>query len=373
MKICIVTPNVILNDGQGRVNYEIICEAIRRQHQITIVSKTLATDLLNHPQVTWISHKSFKYPSQLLRDLHFAAQSWVWLKKNAHEFDVVQVDGSVTIYPADFNVVHFVHSAWLKSPVHLSKTRKDLYGLYQWIYSSINSRREKDSFAKAKNIIAVSERVKQELQELGVPENKITVIHNGVDTDEFQLGESNRKELELPPSVRLALFIGDLKTNRKNLDTVFKALQHLPNTHLAIVGNFQGSPYPTLAKTLHLDHQVHFMGRRHDIPKVMQSCDFFVFPSRYEPFGMVVTEAMASGLPVIISTSTGAAEISDSSCSVLVDPEDVTALINAMDSLSQNAELCLKMGDCARSIAEQHTWSSKAIHYINLYEERCVS
>ena len=82
---------------------------------------------------------------------------------------------------------------------------------------------------------------------------------------------------------------------------------------------------------------------------------------------------MASGLPVIISTSTGAAEISDSSCSVLVDPEDVTALINAMDSLSQNAELCLKMGDCARSIAEQHTWSSKAIHYINLYEERCVS
>ena len=373
MKICIVTPNVILNDGQGRVNYEIVCEAIRRHHQVTIVSANLAPDLLDHPQVTWVNHHKFGYPIQLLRDLHFAFQSWAWLKKTAHEFDIVQIDGSVTIAPSDFNVVHFVHSAWLKSPVHLSRTRKDWYGLYQWIYTSINAHREKLAFTQAKTLIAVSERVKKELLEIGVPEQNVVVIHNGVDTSEFQLGESDRTALGLPLSVRLALFIGDLKTNRKNLDTIFKALQRLPHTHLAVVGNFQGSPYPALAKTLKIDHQVHFMGRRHDISKVMQACDFFVFPSRYEPFGMVVTEAMATGLPVIISTSTGAAEIIDSSCSVLIDSEDIAALTTAMEVLSKDSILCLKMGGSARSIAERHTWSNKAIQYMDLYEARCIS
>lgn len=370
MRICIVTPNLVLHDGQGRVNYEIVQEAIRRGYSVTVLAQQLESDLLHHPQVTWIRFSTISFPVQILSDLLFAFQSQQWLRINTHQFEVLQIDGAVTDFVCDVNVVHFVHSAWLKSPVHLSRTQKNLYGLYQWLYTSMNAYRERVAFSKAGSIIVVSDRVKQELLSLGVSENKISVIYNGVDINEFKLGQGDRIALKLPEGVPLALFIGDLKTNRKNLDTVLKALQHLPETHLVVVGNPQGSTYPEMARNFKIHDRVHFIGRRQDIPKVMQSCDFFVFPSRYEPFGMVITESMATGLPVIISKCSGASELATSSSSLVVDPEDTKALVDAMRILSIDINLRKRMGQAARQIAEQHTWRSKAASYINLLEER---
>jgi glycosyltransferase involved in cell wall biosynthesis len=166
------------------------------------------------------------------------------------------------------------------------------------------------------------------------------------------------------------MFAGDIRLARKNLDTVLQALVQVPDLHLAVVGVTDGSPYPQLAKSLGLNDRVHFLGFRRDVPDLMKVVDFFVFPSRYEPFGLVVTEAMATGLPVITASCTGAAPlVTPEAGIVLPDPDDAEALAEAMQKLSLNPELRTKMGQAARAIALQHTWKNVAQEYLDLFEE----
>ena len=372
MKICIITSNVKKGDGQARVNYEIVNQAIARNHQITLVVRHVATEIAQNKLVSCVYFPVSQVPTELMRGFMFTRNSDRWLKKHEHEFDVIISCGAVTSRETNINVVHFVHSAWLKSPFHTLQMDRNLYGVYQWIYSALNAYWEKLAFQRAKILIAVSETIKKELIGIGIAEEKIKVISNGVDVDEFFPSSSvyqDRKQFGLPEKVNLALFVGEFKTNRKNLDTVLKALVNFPSLHLAVVGSIEKSPYPQLAKQLELQERVHFLGYRSDIAKIMQAVDFFVFPSRYEPFGMVVSEAMASGLPVITTAVSGVAGIITPECGiVLPDSEDILALTNAMISLTTNFDLRKQMGQEARAIAEQHSWTSKAKTYLDLFE-----
>ena len=370
MKLCIVTPSVIKGDGQGRANYEIVWEAIRRGHHVTLLASRVAPELQQSSQVNWICITVKELPTELLRNLVFAWRSADWLRKHRLEFDLVQVYGAITWAPGDVNTVQFVHSAWLRSPVHVSRIRRDYYGAYQWLYTALNARWEKEAFLKAKVVVAVSDKVRKELVDIGVPKECIRVIFNGVDVDEFSPGYAERRKWGLPEQVTLALFGGDIRINRKNLDTVLHALVQVTELHLAVVGATEGSPYPQLAAKLELGERVHFLGYRHDVSEIMRAADLFVFPSRYEPFGMVVIEAMASGLPVITATTTGAAEVVTPACGVVLpDSEDTQALVEALNTLKSDRERRNQMGQAGRAIAEQHSWASKAQSYVDLFEE----
>jgi len=372
MKICIITSNVKKGDGQARVNYEIVNQAIARNHQITLVVRHVANEVAKNKLVSCVYFDVEKIPTELMRGFVFTRNSDRWLQKHKHEFDVVISCGAVTSRETDVNVVHFVHSAWLRSPFHTIRMNRNLYGVYQWTYSFLNAYWEKFAFQKSKILIAVSETIKKELIETGVSKERIQVIANGVDVDEFRPAfafNRSRQQFGLPEEVSLALFVGEFKTNRKNLDTVLKALVNVPSLHLAVVGSIDNSPYPQLARQLGVNERVHFLGYRSDIAQIMQNVDFFVFPSRYEPFGMVVSEAMASGLPVITTAVSGVAAIITPECGiVLPDSEDILALTNAMISLTTNYELRKQMGQVARAIAEQHSWTSKAKTYLDLFE-----
>lgn len=370
MRFCIVSQNIIKGDGQGRANYEIVKEAIRRGHHFTLIASNVATDLLESEQVNWINISAKHLPSILLQDLVFSWRSTQWLKAHKHEFDVVQVYGCVTGFPGDVNTVQFLHNGWLRSPVHTARQRKDLLGLYQWLYTTLNAYWEKRALNQAKVVIAVSERVQQELLSIGIPQNLIRVIFNGVDVQEFVPGKTERSQWALPETVPMALFVGDIRSNRKNLETVLNALVSVPNLHLTVVGSTEGSPYPKETQLLGIAERVHFLGYRLDVAEIMKTVDFFVFPSRYEPFGMVVTEAMATGLPVITCDTTGASEvITPAAGIVLPESENAKALSAALAQLAQNPEARAQMGKAGREIAEQHSWTSKAQLYIDLFEE----
>ena len=370
MKLCIVTPSVMKNDGQGRVNYEIVWEAIRRGHQVTVLSSKLAPELEGHNQVNWISIPTQGLPTQLLREILFSWRSANWLHYHRREFDVVISNGAVTSVAADVNMVSFVHRAWLLSHHHISRIRRDFYGFYQWLYTALNAHWEKKAFRQAKVIVAVSQRVKQELVDSGISPKCIRVISCGVGLQEFSPGSAERSQWGLPNAVPLALFAGDIRINRKNLDTVLHALVQVPNLHLAVAGITEGSPYPQLAARLGLSARVHFLGLQRNIPELMRAVDFFVFPSRYEPFGLVVLEAMASGLPVITATTTGAAEVVTAESGVVFsDSEDVQALAQALLRLTRDPALRYYMGHAARSVAEQHSWTGMAQSYVDLFEE----
>lgn len=370
MKICIVTPSVVKGDGQGRVNYEIAWEAIRQGHHVTLLTSRVAPQLQQNSLVNWINIPVKGWPTQLVRDQVFARRSADWLRKHRSELDLVLANGAITWAGGDINVASFVHAGWLRSPLHISRTRRDLYGLYQWLYTVLNVGWEKQAFRKAKVVVAVSQKIRKELIDSGIPQDAIRVISCGVGLQEFFLGYSDRRELGLPEQVPLALFVGDIRINRKNLDTVLHALVQVPNLHLAVVGTTEGSPYPQLAAQLELSKRVHFLGYRSDVSQVMQAVDLFVFPSRYEPFGLVVLEAMASGLPVITTTTVGASEIVTPECGVVLpDSEDAQALAQALLYLKSDSELRKRMGQAARYIAEQYSWITMAQRYVDLFEE----
>jgi len=371
MKLCIVTPSVVKGDGQGRANYEIVWESLRRGHDVTLLSRRIDPELQQHPKVKWVFFAVEGLPLQLLREISFAWQSAAWLQQHRHEFDVLQVYGAVTPFPADVNTSQFVHSAWLRSPYHISRQRRDLYSAYQWLYSVLNARWEKQAFRQAKFAIAVSDKICEELVEIGVPRDRIHVILNGVDLQEFSPGSASRQAFNLPENVTLGLFVGDIRLNRKNLDTVLYAAAKVPDLHLVVVGDTTRSPYPKMAAQLGIQDRVHFLGFRQDVPDLMKAADFLVFPSRYEPFGLVVLEAMATGIPVITAATTGAAELVTPDCGfVLPDSEDTQALAEALNQLVKcDRQQRQQMGQVARAIAEQHSWANMAGNYVNLFEE----
>lgn len=378
MKLCIVTHSVIKGDGQGRVNYEVAWEAIRRGHHVTLLASRVDRELQQNHQINWISIPVKGWPTEFIRNMIFAWRSTNWLQKHRSELDMVEANGAITWAEGDINAVHFVHSSWLRfsdketraTPVKTSQPRRALYGFYQWLYTALNARWEKEAFRQAKVVVAVSHKVAEDLGEIGVPPECIQVILNGVDLQEFSPGSANREKWGLPQGVTLALFAGDIRIPRKNLDTVLHALVQVPELHLAVAGITEGSPYLQLAASLGLSERVHFLGLRHDVPELMKAVDFLVFPSRYEPFGLVVIEAMASGLPVITASTTGAAQIvTPESGIVLPHSDNIQALAQALSTLTLDRNMRIQMGQAARAIAEQHSWNRMAQSYLDLFEQ----
>ncbi|MBE9049035.1 glycosyltransferase family 4 protein [Nostocales cyanobacterium LEGE 11386] len=376
MKLCIVTHKIQKGDGQGRVNYEVAQEAIRRGHHLTLLASQVALELQESHQVNWVTISVKGWPTEFLRNMIFAIKSTSWLRKHRHELDIIKVNGAITNAPGDVNAVHFVHSSWLKFISQTTKTF-NVYDFYQWLYTTLNAHWEKKAFRAAQVVVAVSHKVVQDLLAIGVPPESIRVILNGVDLQEFSPGASDsfgalrkRQKWQLPENVPLALFAGDIRLTRKNLDTVLQALVQVPDLHLAVAGNTEGSPYVQLAASLGLHERVHFLGLRSDVPELMKAVDFLVFPSRYEPFGLVVIEAMAAGLPVITAISTGAADlVTPESGIVLPDSDDTEALTQALQLLASDRLLRQKMGQAARLVAEQHSWTKMAQTYLDLFEE----
>jgi glycosyltransferase involved in cell wall biosynthesis len=334
------------------------------------VAGQVSSDLQKSPQVVWIPITADWIPTNLGKGIVFSCKSSVWLRKHQSEFDLIKVNGAVTNIDADVNVAHFVHTSWLQSPSHVSRHRHGLYGFYQWLYSFLNSYWERSSFTQSNAIIAVSSQVKKELISLGIPQNKITVILNGVDLEEFYPGnEEDRSNWHIPEGVPLALFVGDIQSSRKNLDTVLKALAYAPRLHLLVVGEVKRSIYPQLAIDLGIADRVHFLGYRNDIPKIMRLADLFIFPSRYEACALVILEAMASGLPIITAATTGGAElVTPESGLIIDDAENFYKLGEKISQIIEEPSVLRRMGQAARKVAESHSWKSKASDYLNLFE-----
>ena len=370
MKIAIVTHRFVKGGGHARVNFEIARHALRAGHRVTLVASEVAAELHEAPGVSWVRVPSPPMPTQLLRNLAFAQRSAAWLKQHRVNFDILHLNGFVTWAASNVNTSHMVHGAWLQSPVHTCRVRRDPYGAYHWLFTLINARWERQAYGRSQVVVAVSQRVRRELLGIGVPEDRIRVILNGVDPQEFAPGPTDRSQFGLPSGVPMALFVGDIRTPRKNLDTVLRSLLHLPGVHLAVVGGLRGSPYPRLTSGLGLSGRVHFLDYRSDVALVMKAADVFVFPSRSEPYGLVILEAMASGLPIVTASTVGAVELVTPDCGVVLpDPDDEVALAEALADLLREPHRLRVMGEACRKVAERHTWARMAEAYLRLYGE----
>jgi glycosyltransferase involved in cell wall biosynthesis len=369
LRLALVTPRVVRGDGQGRVNYEIVRYALMRGAEVTVVTTALAPELEREERLHWIRGGYPSLPTSLLRSQAYSLQSGRWFAAHGRQFDITQSNGSVTLAASDVNTAHFVHGAWGKSDAHTSRFNPNAYGTYHRLLTALHAAQERVAYRRARHVVAISELVKRQLVSIGVAESKISVIYNGVDTAEFAPGPAARNDFGLPQNTFLALFAGDMTTPRKNLDTVIRALEAAPEVHLVVVGALQKNPYPERVKAMGLAERVTFLGFRRDLPAIMRSVDAFVYPSRYEPLGLVVLEALSSGLPVVTVRATGASELIGPDAGFVVDDaNDHLAVAAALRALATDDGRRAAMALGARAVAERHTWNAMSQQYYDLYE-----
>lgn len=371
MRILIVTHVVAKNDGQGRVNYEVVRAALAAGHAVTLLATRIADELAAHPDVRFVPVEKSRLPTRLLQYQVFAWRSGMWIRAHRREFDVIHVNGFITWAGADLNAVHFVHDGWYRSGFYPYRFFHSAYHAYQVFYTRLNARLEKWAFRQASVVVPVSEKVGAEVRALGIDAARLHVIHNGVDVDEFSPGTSQRARFGLPDEPFLLLFAGDLRVSRKNLQTVLRALVLMPpHVHLVVAGILRHSPYPALAASLGVAGRVHFTDLVKDMPALMRSVDAFVFPSRYEPMGLVLLEALAAALPVVTVRTAGGAEVIGSNCGIVLDsPDDASALAAAIGQLCGDEALAKQMGAAARECAKGLGWQTMANRYLTLYEQ----
>ena len=208
---------------------------------------------------------------------------------------------------------------------------------YHWLDTKLYTWKFHATLREATHIIAISERTKQDIIELGhVSPDRIDVIYQschprfGTPLSPDAVTETMQR-LGLP--VRFVLNVGSVE-ERKNVMLVLKALPLLPDDlHLVVVGRH--TPYADrlsayarehgLTARLHLLHGV---GDR-DLQALYQQAEVFVYPSRYEGFGIPIIEAVFSRLPVVACTGSCLEEAGGPD-SLYVGPDDVEGMAHAI-------------------------------------------
>jgi glycosyltransferase involved in cell wall biosynthesis len=235
------------------------------------------------------------------------------------------------------------------------------------------------SVRRADMVIAVSEEARRQVLALGdVPEDKVRVVHEGVDpafrpltADEVERGIGT---WGLAPGY--VLFVSGLK-RYKNADKLIRACALLKERGFArlvvIAGPDRAGLLPglsALAVEVGLGEQVRFLGAvEHDkLPALYAGASVFVFPSAIETFGLPVLEAMACGTPVVGSNRSAVPEIVGDA-GLIADPEDVAALADAIRRASEDEALRKTLREKGLERAGRFTWARAAEETVKVFEE----
>jgi UDP-glucose:(heptosyl)LPS alpha-1,3-glucosyltransferase len=212
-----------------------------------------------------------------------------------------------------------------------------------------------------RKVVAVSRRVRDEaVRHYGVRPDDVKVIYNGVDAAAFAPAPGTRaegrRELGLREDEYALLFCGS-GFRRKGLEFAAAAVGSVPGARLLVAGEGRGRPHP----------RVLYLGRRSDVARLYAAADVLILPTLYDPFPNVCLEAMAAGLPVIVSRIAGVSEIIEGDSLVVEEPRDVKTLAEAVRRLEDPA-VRKPMGESARRKAVQFTLERTLEENLRLYE-----
>lgn len=239
--------------------------------------------------------------------------------------------------------------------------------LYLTVMTRLSARR-------ARRLIAVSEHAASESSELlGVPRERITVVHHGVNGAFRPLPApdvTNFRERQGLPE-RFVLFVGTLEP-RKNLGRLIEAFARLDDlTCKLVLAGGRGWLYDDLfarVEELELRDKVVFPGYvpNEDLPLWYNAATAVAYPSLYEGFGMPVTEAQACGTPVLTSNTSSLPEAAGDA-GLLVDPHDVEDIASGLRQLLTDPDLREEMRKQGLKRVESLSWSRTAGQTIEVY------
>ena len=222
----------------------------------------------------------------------------------------------------------------------------------EWVEPAVR-RRWARLFRRFDQVVAPSRHIAERLNDAGVPD--VLVQHLGVDTDIFHPRRADRaallKQLGLPSSTRLLVFAGR-PAREKNIDVLLEAVAKLGAPyHLVLIGaGSLSKPQPTAT---FLDYR----REPKEVARLIASCDAFVHANDREPFGLIVLEAMACGLPIVGVASGGILELVDAEVGQLAPRAEPAPFAEAVEALFARDMAALSQAARTRAVS-RHGWNA---------------
>lgn len=236
-------------------------------------------------------------------------------------------------------------------------------------------RRMEENYRRADHLIAISQATKQEFVELlGIPSERISVVYPGFDPGRFaQSDDSAARGPDIPERFFLYVGAADPRKNiRGMLEAFARVKDRVPESFL-LAGKL--TPGDAMAvegwiTALGLGGRARLVGYLPDpaLGTLYRAATAFVFPSRYEGFGLPILEAMGCGCPVVTGTLSCLPEIAGDAA-ITVHPDDAEALADALRRLSEDEALREQLRAKGAARAGLFTWQRCAAETLRVYEQ----
>lgn len=359
MKIALSFPGCHRRAGVERIIYECAKFLDERGHEVTVFANEFEQNGA-HFKYHYIPIKStlktldpaafYKPCVKAMRADHFDAHG---------SFGCVCPEGGV--YWAQS-----VHAAWLDK----AKAYRPLWSMARWKQwlnpvHPILLRFERSHFSKGgyRRIIALTNEVKGDLNHYyGVPLEDIDVVPNGYAPEEFNVPAAQalrapmRKELNFAPEHKVIVFVGN-ELDRKGYPALLRAVESMndPRLRILVAGKIAPAPHPLVT----------YVGSTGEIAKYYAASDIFALPTLYEAWGLVIVEAMATGLPVLTSRLAGAsvAVIEGETGYLLDNPADETEIVRKLKPLVEGQH---SPPEVISASVEKYAWSQVLVQYENV-------
>jgi UDP-glucose:(heptosyl)LPS alpha-1,3-glucosyltransferase len=351
MKIALVVHDFDPRYGQGRYAVE-LARHLAYRHQVHIYSNTFGV-----PMESGVAFHAVRASrgNTLLRVLTFLGAAERQLRRA--RFDVVHAQG-LSSWGADVITAHICNEARLRRSAGQNGSAR----VFQRLIAGLERRFYQQT--RPRQLIAVSRHVADDIATSYAWSRPSTVIYHGIDTAKFRPPQDamaraqGRQHFGLKADTWVWLFAGEAI---KGLAQVMEQLREFPAAELLVVSRSSLGPHKAAAKSIGVQDRICFHGPEENMPLAYAAVDVLAYPSDYDAFALVVSEAMASGLPVIAGQNIGAAEwIQPQINGLLCDPADPATLRGQLQWLESNSARAHALGLAARETAKLHTWGDCA-------------
>ncbi len=284
------------------------------------------------------------------------------------EYDLVHAEGHLSLMPCSLAVVMrkkpsvaTVHDLYLAEWRKMYRSAASFAGIPFEVLSC------KMPFD---HILTVNSSLKEKMKTvLGIDENKIQILHSGIDTNYIKSVRGKEKDGSI-------IYIGRLAP-QKDVGTLIQAYSMLPESirkghQLKIIGEgLERARLEVFAKTL--GDNVNFLGKieKHEnVLKELKKASLFVLPSRRESFGITILEAMCAGVSVISTATEGPSDhIRNGETGFLVKINDCKEMSEKMELILTNKSLQKTLSKNGQAYAARHDWENITKNVANVYKE----
>jgi len=387
LRIAVISPFVDRQHGTERAVAELIERLSAKygddvdlyvQQVAGVRNLKLASESSAGKSICW--HRVGKFPGPLL----LGFPGWLWLNRRARwrqisrsgkSPDVIFSPG-INAFDADVILVHAVFHRLAE--LQTSHHRAGLRGVHRRLYYALLCNLEQRIYGDPHvTLAAVSKHTAEQLKKY-FGRDDVTVIPNGVDVEHFSpaaigsLREAARMQRHISPEPIVLLLIGNDWRN-KGLPALLAAIANCKDLplRLLVVGQDEQEPLRAQAAIAGVRERVEFCAPVSDVRQLYSAADILVAPSLEDSFNLPVLEAMACGLPVIVSRRAGVSEWLTRGFDALLlkDPESASELADAIRALATCAQLRGALAENAVTTAGKFSWDEHAAELRQLMQK----